>query len=178
MDTDNESEYVAAIMGASDIRVVLADKSHLTALEALVQSVVAEDHPNLSETAEMASDGLIRSLNHSDALASDCVWILIAFDDDRPAGMAVLTRIPKLDSRLGFLYLDELHVVRQYRRQGIGRALLTTCIDLAQDLGLAGLRLLARIDNEPARRLYETMGLTHNSTMLYQVRFDRKDTQA
>ena len=124
-----------------------------------------------------ASEGLLRSLDHFDTLESDCVWLLIAFDDDQPAGLAVLTRIPKLDTRLGFLYLDELHVISQYRRRGIGKALLAKCIDLVQDLGLAGLRLLARIDNEPARRLYEGMGFRGSETMLYQFRVDREGPQ-
>ncbi len=177
MDTTLKSEYVAFIMGASNIRVVIADKNHLTALEVLVQSIAAEDHPGLSETAKNASEGLRKSQEHFDTLTSDCVWLLIAFDDDQPAGLAVLTRIPKLDARLGFLYLDELHVIPQYRRRRIGKALLAQCINLAQDLGLAGLRLLARIDNEPARRLYEGMGFRGSETMLYQFRVDREDPQ-
>ena len=122
MDTARESKYVALIMDASNIRVVIANKSHLTALPALVRSITAEDHPELSETAEIASEGLLRSLDHFDTLESDCVWVLIAFDDDQPAGLAILTRIPKLDIRRGFLYLDELHVIPQHRRRGIGKA--------------------------------------------------------
>ena len=177
MDTARESEYVAFIMQASDIRVILADKSHLTALEVLVRSIAAEDHPEPSEIAKDASEGLLRSLNHFDTLESDCVWLLIAFDDDQPSGLAILTRIPKLDIRLGFLYLDELHVTPQHRRRGIGKALLAQCIDLANDLGLAGLRLLARIDNEPARHLYRSMGFRGGETMLYQCGVVPEDPQ-
>ena len=177
MDMAHESEYVASIMGASNIRIAIADKSHLTALEVLVRSITTEDHPGLSEIAKNASEGLRRSLNHFKMLSSDCVWLLIAFDDDQPAGLAVLTRIPKLDARLGFLYLDELHVIPQHRRRGIGKALLAQCIDLAQDLALAGVRLLARIDSEPARRLYEGLGFRGSETMLYQFRVEREDPQ-
>lgn len=95
----------------------------------------------------------------------------------RSAGLAILTRIPKLDARLGFLYLDELHVIKEFRRHGIGKALLRCCIKLAEELKLAGIRLLARIDNEPARRLYESVGFRGNETMLYQFRFDHSDAQ-
>lgn len=38
MDTARESEYVAFIVGTSNIRVLIADKSNLTALEVLVRS--------------------------------------------------------------------------------------------------------------------------------------------
>jgi ribosomal protein S18 acetylase RimI-like enzyme len=177
MDTDKQSEYVALIMSAMNIQVVIADRSHLKALHALVQSIAATDHRGSSEIAVNASEGLRSSLDHFNTLDSDCGWILIAFVDDQPAGVAILARIPKLDTRLGFLYLDELHVTPQYRRQGVGKALLTQSISLTRTLGLSGLRLLARIDNEPARCLYEAMGFTGNETMLYQVRFDREDMQ-
>jgi len=73
MDTVRESEYVAFIMDASNIQVVITDKSHLTALEVLVRSIAAEDHPEPSETAMSASEGLLRSLDHFDTLESDCV---------------------------------------------------------------------------------------------------------
>lgn len=137
----------------------------------------AEDHPEDAEAALRAPEGIRQSLRHFDALNSDCVWLLIAFFNGQPAGLVVLTRIPKLDARLGFLYLDELHVVPQYRRRGIGKTLLAHCIELAQELGLAGIRLLARIDNEPARNLYESMNVRGNETMLYQFRFDPSTSQ-
>jgi|GEM_PF-453527 GNAT superfamily N-acetyltransferase len=177
MDSDKKSEYVALIMNVMSIQVTIADRSHLKALHVLVQSIAATDPSGSSEIAVSASEGLRNSLDHFDALDSDCGWILIAFVGDQPAGVATLSRIPKLDTRLGFLYLDELHVIPQYRRQGVGKALLTQSIHLTRNLELAGLRLLARIDNDPARRLYETMGFAGNETMLYQLRFDREDAQ-
>ncbi|MCK5586178.1 GNAT family N-acetyltransferase [Candidatus Bipolaricaulota bacterium] len=118
-----------------------------------------------------------QSLRLLGALSSDCAWFLIAFYGDQPAGLAILMRIPKLDARLGFLYLDELHVIKEFRRHGIGKALLRRCIKLAEELKLAGIRLLARIDNEPARCLYESVGFRGNETMLYQFRFDHSDAQ-
>lgn len=177
MDTPLDNVYVAFIMDAAKIHIIIANESHLKALEILVRSIAAENHPERPETAENAPEDLHKSLDHFDVLASDCAWILIAFADDQPAGLALLTRIPKLDGRLGFLYLDELHVTPHYRRLGIGKALLIRSIGFARDLELAGLRLLARIDNEPARSLYEAMGFEGNETMFYQVRFDRGDRQ-
>jgi ribosomal protein S18 acetylase RimI-like enzyme len=177
MDTDRESGYVAGIMDIFPVRIELADENHLDALAKLLQVIEAEDRPEDAEAALRAPEGVRQSLRHFDALNSDCVWLLIAFFGDQPAGLAVLTRIPKLDARLGFLYLDELHVIHEYRRQGIGKLLLARCIELSQELGLAGIRLLARIDNEPARRLYESMDFRGNETMLYQFRFDPSSSQ-
>lgn len=135
------------------------------------------DSPDDPMVADSALEGMQQSLRHFDALNSDCAWFLIAFYGDQPAGLFILTRIPKLDARLGFLYLDELHVVHELRRHGIGQALLQHCIKLAEKLGLAGIRLLARIDNKAARCLYESAGFRGNETMLYQFRFDHSDAQ-
>ena len=89
----------------------------------------------------------------------------------------MLVRVAKLDGRLGFLYVDELHVLRQFRRQGIAKAMMTRCIQLAQEVGLAGVRLLARTSNEPARRLYESMGFQGNETTFYELGVAPQDPQ-
>ena len=54
---------------------------------------------------------------------------------------------------------------------------MPVCIDFTQNLGLAGLRLLTRINNEPARRLYESVGFRGNETMFYLSRFDHSESQ-
>ena len=156
---------------------MIADGSHLNALTELIRAIDAEDYPDDPEVSERASEGMQQSLRHFDALNSDCIWFLIASMGDQPAGLAILTRIPKLDARLGFLYLDELYVIKEFRRHGIGKALLRRCSKLVEELGLAGIRLLARIDNEPARYLYESADFRGNETMLYQFRFDHSDAQ-
>ena len=139
--------------------------------------IEAQDYPDDPMVSDITLEGMQQSLRHFDALSSDCAWFLIAFYRDRPAGLGILTRIPKLDARLGFLYLDELHVLREYRRHGIGKALLRRCTKLALELGLGGIRLLARIDNESARCLCESAGFRGNETMLYQFRFDPQEPQ-
>ncbi len=161
--------------GSSEITIVRATGEHRTVLEKLVARIEAEDHPEDPEAAARAPRGMTESLSKYDALASDSVWFLIAHSDDRAVGLAVLTRVPKLDGRVGFLYLDEMHVLAEHRRCGIGRALLAAAIDLARDLELAGIRLLTRPNNEAARALYESFGFRRSETLLYQIRVDRED---
>jgi GNAT superfamily N-acetyltransferase len=79
--------------------------------------------------------------DHFPWFPADWAWVLIGYVDDHPAGMAVLTRMPKMDRRLGFLYLDELHVLAPSRRQGLATALLQKSASPARSLGLAGIRL-------------------------------------
>ena len=157
------------------ITIVRATAEDLGDLERLVARIEAEDHPEDSEAASCAPAGMAESLSRYDALSSDSAWFLIAYRGAEPAGLATLTRIPKLDARVGFLYLDELHVLSEHRRHGIGSALLLASIDLAHELGLAGIRLLARSDNDPARGLYESLGFQLSETLLYQKWVDRED---
>ena len=93
-------------------------------------------------------------------------------------GLAIITRVPKLGDRFGFLYLDELHVLGPWRRRGIGRALVRRASGLSHELGLAGVRLLARIENEPARALYESAGFRGSKTMIYQIALDRENAES
>ena len=177
MDETEETWYVAFVMKANDVRIVLANESHLETLSQLIQSVGAESDPEGELAALAALEGLRNSLSRFDIIQSDSHWIILAFADGQPVGLAVLVRVPKLDGRLGFLYVDELHVLKHHRRQGVAKAMLTRCIKLAQELELAGVRLLARIDNEPARRLYESMGFQGSETTFYELRVAPKDPQ-
>ena len=161
--------------GGSEITIVHATERHRDDLDALVARIEAEDHPDDAQAAARAPRGMAKSLDRYDALSSDSVWSLIAYRGDRPAGLAVLTRVPKLDERIGFLYLDELHVLAEHRRRGIASALMRVAVDLARELGLAGIRLLTRPDNRPARAFYESLGYQHSETLLYQLRVERHD---
>ena len=49
-------------------------------------------------------------------------------------------------------------VIREYRGQGIGRALLQATLAAARAGGLRRIELTVRVDNDPARRLYESFG--------------------
>jgi len=101
---------------------------------------------------------------------------MISYGNAQPAGQAIFTRVPKLDERLGFLYLDELHGLHPHRRRCVGSALLQQGSDLAKRIGLAGIRLLTQPSNQPARRLYESVGFQNNETIFYQLQFDRPRT--
>jgi ribosomal protein S18 acetylase RimI-like enzyme len=161
-----------------DVRIELAVAADRDILVDLIARIEAEDHPENPEILNHAPAAARRSLERYDVLSSDAVWCLIAYDVERPVGLAILTRVPKLDDRLGFLYLDELHVLVPWRRCGVGRALLRRALELACELGLAGVRLLARIENEPARALYESAGFRGGQTMIYQLTLDRENAQS
>jgi len=164
-------------MSTPSFRIELADPSHLEDLTNLVQLIEAEDHPDEPAVAANAPAGVSKSHAHFDWLASDCIWTLLAYVGDQPVGMALNTRVPKLDARLGFLYLDELHVIEPCRRRGIAKALLERGFELADKLGLAGVRLLTRPSNSPARALYESVAFRGQESMLYLFQFEHSEPQ-
>jgi aminoglycoside 3-N-acetyltransferase I len=119
-----------------------------------------------AEGGPAAVAGLRASRAVYDLLASDSFWLLLARVDDQPAGLAAAARLPKADARAGFLFVDELTVLPAYRRRGVATALLRHTLALAAELGLAGVRLLVRPENEAARRLYRALGFDESATVL------------
>lgn len=155
-----------------DVRIVQARQDDLEALAALIARIEAEDSPNDPAVAARAPAGLRRSVRAFNPFDSPTTWILLAIADDLPAGLAILVRIPKLDDRIGFLYLDELHVLAPWRRRGIGTRLINRTFEIASSHRLAGIRLLARPENAAARASYERWGFAATENLLYQRRIE------
>jgi ribosomal protein S18 acetylase RimI-like enzyme len=62
-------------------------------------------------------------------------------------------------------------VLPEFRRRGVARALLARVEQLARELGLAGVRLLVRPENEAARRLYAALGYQMSASTFCEKRF-------
>ena len=72
--------------------------------------------------------------------------------DGRPVGYAgILCCMDEAD-------VTTIAVEEDYRRQGIGRALLDAMLDYAEELKIRSVFLEVRAGNEPAKRLYESVG--------------------
>lgn len=96
-------------------------------------------------------------------------------EDDEPIGAAWYRAYTKADHGYGFIAEDVLElsiaVVATHRREGVGRRLLT---DLISDSIAQGCRALSLsvAENNPARRLYESLGFVlveqhgHSITMV------------
>ena len=85
--------------------------------------------------------------------------ILIAVDD-RGVGLGFTQLYPLFSSVrvVRIFLLNDLFVVPEARRQGVGKALLLAAADHARDLGAASLSLSTALDNLPAQALYESLG--------------------
>ncbi len=146
--------------------VTILLKSDLPKLEQLWRDIGREEHPGDGEAGERAVQEARRSLSEFDYLNSDSFWIFAAEADGRYVGYAAAARIPKADARVGFLYIDELYVLADYRNRGHATRILETAMRHAVDVRLGGIRLLVDPGNTTGRRLYETLGLAERNQIL------------
>jgi GNAT superfamily N-acetyltransferase len=93
-------------------------------------------------------------------LGEGAITVLLA--DDPPAGFALFRLRPSLWAKAEDAYLEELYVVPERRRQGIGRALLEASIEAARDAGANHFELTTGETDTEARALYESRGFTNH----------------
>ena len=155
----------------SEVVVMKVNSANLPAFISLIGMIEGEANPSDEMVRERATAGVHASLVRYDFTHSDSCWMLLATLGDAPAGYASVVRIPKADARVGFLFVDELYVLQAFRRAGVARALLDAVEQLAVELGLAGVRLLVRIENEAARNLYRKAGYAQSQTTFCEKRF-------
>ena len=105
-----------------------------------------------------AGEPLSRQIEHE--LENPNLHLYAARGPDCFVGWISLVYIPKVGKwgGRGHLYVDELWVAPEYRRRGIGTALLAMADRVKTELRATGIRLYVNIDNPAARRLYEKSG--------------------
>jgi ribosomal protein S18 acetylase RimI-like enzyme len=132
----------------------------------LFRAIAAQSNPQDPSAGDNAEAGFRQSLGHYDLTGSDAIWVLLAWVNAQLAGYTVAVRIPKLDSRHGFLFVDELHVLAPYRRKGVATRLLEAVGELAREADCAGVRLLVRPSNSAARGLYRHLHFVEHPAIL------------
>jgi GNAT superfamily N-acetyltransferase len=84
--------------------------------------------------------------------------VLIAQADGQPAGFALFFHTYSTFLARPGLYLEDLFVRPAFRRQGVGRLLLTRLAAIAVARGCGRFEWSVLDWNEPARRFYESLG--------------------
>jgi ribosomal protein S18 acetylase RimI-like enzyme len=92
-------------------------------------------------------------------LADGAITVLLA--GEPAAGFALLRLRPSLWAKAADAYLEELYVVPEQRRRGIGRALLEQAIEAARQAGANHFELTTGETDTEARALYESRGFTN-----------------
>jgi len=116
-------------------------------------------HDFNSEYDEPTPSAPVLAERIGELLGENEITVLLA--GDPPTGFALFRLRPSLWAKAGDAYLEELYVIPEHRRQGIGRALLEASIDAARDAGANHFELTTGETDKEARALYESHGLTN-----------------
>ncbi len=136
----------------------LDDPTHREAVLSLLDAYAADPMGRDEPLSESVKCDLIEGLKtHPTTL------ILLAFCDDRPAGVAVCFRGFSTFAARPLLNIHDLAVVPEFRGQGIGRQLLEETHCRAAVLGCCKVTLEVREDNHRAQGLYRSMGYGHGN---------------
>ena len=152
----------------SAITITRVTPADWPAFVAMQRAYEAAEHAHDPTALDRAERGVVASRASYDFTHSDTCWMWLVRVDDAPAGFASTVRVPKADERVGFLFVDELTVLPSFRRMGVASALLRYITAQARDLGLHGVRLLVRPQNEAARALYRRAGFGESETIQCQ----------
>ena len=87
----------------------------------------------------------------------------VAEEDGRLFGFAFAT-VPRETPDLG--HVTDLYVEPSRRRRGLGRALMARVAAALQERGVGHIGLDVRVDNAPARTLYDTLGFVEEERFL------------
>jgi len=133
-------------------RVVPITEEHIPGFRAAVDSVARElrylslmEAPPLESTREFVQGNIASGAPHFVAMADDKV---VAWCD-----VTIKSRPSQAHS--GVLGMG---VIEPYRGRGIGRALMDAALKAAKAKGLTRVELTVRVDNEPAKKLYDAFG--------------------
>jgi GNAT superfamily N-acetyltransferase len=126
----------------TDVPVILALVRELAEFEQLAQEL------------EVTADLLREALFGRDAVAR----ALVARMDGEPAGYAVFYRTFSTFVGRPGIFLDDLFVRPQFRKLGIGRALLARVAEIGTELGGGRFEWITLRWNENAFRFYRSLG--------------------
>lgn len=150
-----------------DIRPATRDDAALLArMNKIVHSIHVAQHPDFfHEADEHALEELFAGW-----LAADSFRAFIAIDSGQPIGYVttwIVRREPNaLMNALAFVSIDQIAVVEERRRQGVGRALVEMAKDLARQEGLGQVQVDVWSTNTAAKAAYEALGFqTFNEKM-------------
>ena len=124
-----------------------------------IRRLAPGDEQALQQLCDRFKDRVPSSEEASRVLARDDVHIWVAEVDRELAGFAYAYVLLRVDGDTS-VFLYELDVDEQFRRRGIGRALVEQARELARREGVLKMWVDTAYDNEPAQRTYAAAGGT------------------
>ena len=85
--------------------------------------------------------------------------------DNKFVGWIALVFMPKISwTDAGFVYVDELWVQENYRRNGIAAELMKKADEMKEEFSAMGVRLYVNVNNPAAKALYEKCGYRYEGS--------------
>jgi ribosomal protein S18 acetylase RimI-like enzyme len=104
-------------------------------------------------------------------LADEATIFLAAFHGDEPVGFVFGYALPRRHGAPLILFVYELDVSEEHRRQGIGARLMNELGALARVRGIHDGFVLTEPGNEPANALYRSLGGERVETVMWDFRY-------
>ena len=143
----------------SDVRVEEADTVSPELVEAMARLI-----PQVSTSAEPVTE------NDVETIVSSPVTRLLLARDEGGSIVGTLTLVAfRIPTGVG-AWIEDVVVDEGARRQGVGEALMTAAIRLAEESGARHVNLTSRPDREAANRLYVRLGFELRETNVYRLR--------
>lgn len=146
------------LYSTSEIRIIEANSEHLNIVSPLFDAyrVFYKQKSNLSKSTNFLQERFKKK---------DSV-IFLALDDLSGIGFTQLYFTFSSVNMSSFCILNDLFVHKDFRKKGVGEALLLKAQDYTKENGFLGLSLETGIDN-PAQKLYEKLGWYQNSNIYH-----------
>jgi len=121
---------------------------------------------------------MVKALKPGDVSSRESAWekafprlvsspdhlIVVAEIDGKLVGFASATKIITFEVSRPFLTIDMLWVEAEYRFQGIGKALISTCVDFAQREECTQIAVISR---EEAKGFYKKLEMSEGSFTVF-----------
>src|SRR5262249_12829620 len=154
--------FHGTIRGVNDTLVRWATPADASAIVGFVRGLAQFEHQPLEHVrlteAEVLRDGFPPN-------GRALFEVLIAERANRPVGMALFFPHYSTWEGTAALYIEDLFVVEEARRHGVGRALIEACARVARERGWTRVDL-AVLDWNPARGFYDRLGFAHQEEWL------------
>lgn len=128
-------------------------EANLTSLKELLDVFAEAFEDHVSYRSAVPSDEYLNKL-----LAREDFIPLVVIADEKVVGGLAAYVLQKFEQERSEIYIYDLAVLEEYRRQGIATGLINKLREIAREIGAYVIYVQADPPDEPAVKLYESLG--------------------